>query len=964
MSLSSSLQSPSHNSDQKTFTDYFWSSDRNITEGVNVLYEASKVSVQNTKLLMEILQEHIDLEKDYNRRMKKLTEKVRGVSDEKNTISPIWKNLSAFYTSVNMMHSHHFQDLINAHKSLLSYSVEEKKAASSLTKMWDQANSLKQQYNKSFQHYSTSKSQFYIVSQSVQKSNLLDVASVGTTESPETGEELVRSQEEYKTSVTKHQSSVQQTVNKLFTIFFEFESFEKGRIAKLSERVQEVLAHISKFFRRASSISEGTCEQVKAISDEKDSILADFARRYGPKGHRPLSPSYDDPPNVAELENELAPTGLNRTISAQSVGSDRPKSGTPKPSKKSLSAEKPGKKKSRAFGHRKSKAAKSSNEPSTQNPNFQPEQSVSHTPSPSDDIPTGFVMDEDGCLVRIEDEYPHPRLNTPSTDDSDSDSPSADAQIRKIKINPKNTLLDREDNTEDLYRVVPQLQLAGPITNLTSRKSTSANELSARRQNSSIEDLIAPLKGPRRQRTELEDLMSGPRSFTDSHQRMSVSIPPNTDRDGDRDSDPDLTRTPTPVDPPLQQEAFPSLSGGPALNSNFSNDFASLRPSKVPLSKEDDFTFTSNYTNSPSTDAKSFTPTNQKLSLSFTNSSPAFVPLPPPTILPPPIALSPPSKLLRPKTSQGDGNNRKFQIIPEVEFSPTRSIPDSPQAESPEMSRPDSSMSFTNDVIKCSSPGSEVVPLAVNLQEKIHVFYRHSQLTERFVRLEGLLTLAFMNSKIENMQQELRFSLDANGGYKCLDPSLLSQNQTEEEFCFKMDALKEYLLQQRASSPGQSYSTLQALTYNVKIPVSAAPLLLDVHWDPDSMVDQTQLDVHYRYNPDGFPILSPHPLENVVITVKYDVAVSDCELEPVGHWAKPNNSVIWKVDTVSSQKNSSGKLKAIFSHFPDTKLSQVIEVSFKAGGTLSGTEFKLKGVGFNLARTKRSLISGVYKSEN
>lgn len=950
----STSASPSHNPVFEVFGDYFWSSDRNITEGVNVLYEASKVSISNTKMLADLFQEHLEMEREYNKRLKKVSDKVRCVTDDKNTIAPIWKNLSTMYTSMSEMHSQYLKDLALTQKSFSNYSTDEKKIASSLTKHWEQANSLKHNYNKSFQQYSTSKSQFYIVSQSVQKSSHLEVA--GSVDNSEQEGELVRSQDEYKHSVSKHQGSVQQTVERLFSIFVEFELFEKNRISKICGMVQNFMTIFSKFFIRVSKIIEGTGESLLSIENSKESILIDFATRYGTKGHRPLSPCYDDPPNVVELESELGPHPIYRSPSGQSIESDKSKPSTPKPKKSKIrNKNDPDKKKSKSKNifKKPSKSNADTSEPSAQNPNFNPEHSISlsNSPPPEDTLLPGFVLDEDGYRVRVEDEgtspSPHPHSDSDSDSDTDTDKDTSADVLRNMHINRRKTRLEKSgDNTADLYQVVNQLQLGAPSTNLSARKSNSANQLTHGTA-LSVENLIVP---PNQGSNPLEDIF-----LTSSYNnRRQFSTPRESHMD--QDSEPDRTRTPTPVESSQDTGAFPQPSGNSYL-SNFSSEFLSLgvnpKLSAVPqLSKEDDFTFTSNFSRNDST------LNNNPLSLS------SFVPLPPPIVpLPPPITNS----LLRQKPANKLSiGNRMIQIIPETEVSPIDSIESpvrSPEADN--IPRPDSSMSFTSEVARSNSPGSDTTPIALNLHEKIHVFYKRNQLTERFVKLEGILTIAFLSNTIESLhQQNLAFALEGSnlGGYKCLQQDLLSQEG--EEFHFKMELLKEYLLQQRAATPGQSFTVLRALSYFVKIPVSAPPLLLTVTWDPDSMVDQTTVDIEYEYNPDGFPILSPRPLEEVVFTVKYGSKISDVELTPPGQHVKPHNAVTWKRDIVSSQLNSTGKLSATFTHFPDHRITQVVEVSFRVSHTLSSTQFKLKSPGYNIARTKRSLISGVYKSEN
>ena len=958
-----SVSSPSHNPVFEVFGDYFWSSDRNITEGVNVLYDASKISVNNTKHLVDLFQDHLEMEREYNKRLRKLSDKVRGVSDEKNTMAPIWKNLSTLYTSMSEIHSQYLKDLAITQKSVSSYSSEEKKTASSLTKYWEQANSLKQQYTKSFHQYSTSKSQFYIASQTFQKSNHLEVGSGGNVDNTEQEGELVRSQDEYKSSLNKHQSSVEQTVSKLFGIFFEFENFEKNRFSKICGIIQEFMSIFSKFFIRVSKIIEGAGEGTKTIENNKESILIDFASRYGTKGHRPISPCYDDPPNVAEMESELGPRPIYRSPSGQSVESDMSKPGTPKPKKShKIGNKKDDRNKSKAknFLKKKSKTQPEQNEPSTLNPNFNPEESLStsRTPSPVETLQPGFVLDEDGYRVRVENSSPQRPIGSTSSSDSDpDDTPRANA-LHNIHIKQKSEIEKSLDNTAELYMVIDTLKLGAPRSNLSSRKSNSANQLTSQPANSSYEDLVPPLHN-NNPPTGLEFLDSNSHTFASKRQS---SIPHNSE--WDKVSEQDRSRTPTPVDPSMEAAAFPKLSAVPPLISNFSNDFSTpqinAKLSMVPLSKEDEFTFTNNFSN-PKKDVNT-TPILK--SLSFSNSYPA-IPLPPPL-----VALPPPphhSSILRPKSGNKLSiGNRMIQIIPELEFdSPTHSHGDSPHHTPEEGSRPDSSMSFTSDVGRGSSPGSDTSPIAINFQEKLHVLYKQNELSDRFVKLEGLLTIAFMNNTIESIhQQDLVFALEENGigGFKCLQQSLLSQ--TEEEFSFRMDSLREYLLQQRAASPAQSYTLLQALTYSVKVPVSAAPLLLAVTWDCDSMVGQTSVSIEYKYNPDGFPILSPHPLEDVVFTVKYGSKISECELQPAGQFIKHNNTVSWKRDVVSSQTNSTETLSAVFTHFPDLRLSQLVEVSFKVSSTLSSVQFRLKRPGYSVARIKRSLTSGVYKSEN
>ncbi|KAI6646406.1 F-BAR domain only protein 2-like [Oopsacas minuta] len=963
--------SPAHHPVFNVFGDYFWSSDRNITEGVNVLYEASKVSLNNTKQLTELFQEHLEMERDYNKRLKKLSDKVRSVSDDKNTMAPIWKNLSTMYTSMSEMHSQYLKELSLTHKSISSYSSEEKKNSNSLSKQWEQANSLKQHYNKSFQQYSTSKSQFYIVSQSVQKSNHLEVGSNGSTEHPEQEGELVRSQEEYKSSVSKHSSSVQQTVDKLFSIFVEFECFEKQRFSKICGIIQEFLCVFSKFFVRVSKITEGTGESVKAIENSKESILIDFASRYGTKGHRPISPCYDDPPNVAELETELGPRPIYRSPSAQSIESDKSKPETPKSKRSHKVGNKydqdKKKAKSKNFLKKKSKTQPES-EPSTLNPNFNPEQSLSlsKTPSPVDTLLPGFVLDEDGYRVRIDDggtsPQPHSRSSSSSTDTDVENNTSADV-LRNMHINQPKSLLDASnDNTEDLYKLIDKMKLGAPHTNLSSRKSNSANQLT-QGTDSSIENLLAPL---RQKNTNIGDVLLASTSYT----KRQSSAPRQAE--WDQDSEPDRTRTPTPVDPTQDGIAFPQLSGLDPYT--FSNDLSTPRINAKlsivpPLSKEDDFTFTNNFSNPA--DPDNMTPTISKNPLTFSTSSPSFIPLSPPVVaLPPPIVIrSPPTNsLLRNKpASKLSIGNRMVQIIPESEFdSPTHSAGSNPQ--SPEqIIRPDSSMSFTSEIARGSSPGSDTMPIALSLEETIHVLYKQNQLTEQFVRLGGKLKIAFLSNNIDTLHQSnLVFVMEGDNlitdKFKCVEETLLSREG--EEFYFKMEPLKEYLLKQRASTPGKSFTVLEALGYSVKIPVTAPPLLLTVTWDPDSRTDQTVVDIQYKYNPDGFPILSPYPLENVVFSVNYGSKISEVELEPVGHHVKPNYKVIWKRDMISSQINSTGKFTAIFTHLPDLKLPHVVEVSFKANHTLSSTQVKLKRPGFNIAKTKRNLSSGVYKSEN
>ena len=956
-----SVSSPTHNPVFEVFGDYFWSSDRNITEGVNVLYDASKVSLNNTKHLADLFQDHLDMERDYNKRLRKLSDKVRGVNDDKNTMAPIWKNLSTLYTSMSEMHSQYLKELAATQKSVSTYSTEEKKTAASLTKHWEQANSLKQQYNKSFQQYSTSKSQFYIASQTFQKSNHLEIGSSGNADNTEQEGELVRSQDEYKSSVSKHQSSVEQTVGKLFSIFFEFESFEKNRFSKICGIIQDFMTIFSKFFNRVSKIIEGTGEGTKTIENSKESVLIDFASRYGTKGHRPISPCYDDPPNVAELENELGPRPIYRSPSGQSMESDQSKPGTPKP-KKSL---KPGNKKDhekskskgKHFLKKKSKTLLDQNEPSTLNPNFNPEESLStsRTPSPVETLQPGFILDEDGYRVRVENTSPqHVTASNSSSSDSDSDdTPRANA-LHNIHIKQKSEIEKSLDNTAELYMIIDNLKLGAPRSNLSSRKSNSANQLSSQPPNSSSEDLVVPLRNVNEPLAALDLLDSNSLHFASKRQSSMPS-----DTEWDKVSNPDRSRTPTPVDPSQEAAAFPQLPGVPPLISNFSSAFLSPRVSAkltmVPLSKEDDFNFTNNFSN-PST-----TPTLR--SLSFSNSCPS-VPLPLVSLPPPPHYNS----ILRPKSGgKLSIGNRMIQIIPEYEIdSPINSLGDSPHHQTPDkVSRPDSSMSFTSDVARGSSPGSDTSAIAVNFQEKIHVLYKQNELSARFIKLEGLLTIAFMNNSIESIhQQDLVFALeDSNiGGFKCLQPSLLSQ--TEKEFSFRMEPLQEHLLQERASDPALSYTLLQALTYSVKLPVSAAPLLLVVTWDCDSMVGQTSVSIKYTYNPDGFPLLSPHPLEDVVFSIKYGSKISDCELQPAGHFIKHINTVTWKRDVVSSQTNTTETLNAVFTHFPDLRLTQLVDVSFKASSTLSSVLFRLRRPGYSVARTKRGLISGVYKSEN
>ena len=951
----STATSPSHNPVLEVFGDYFWSSDRNITEGVNVLYEASKVSTNNTKLLADLFQDHLEMEREYNKRLRKLSDKVRCVTDDKNTIAPIWKNMSTMYTSMSEMHSHYLKDLALTQKSFSNYSTEEKKTASSLTKHWEQANSLKHNYNKSFQQYSTSKSQFYIVSQTVQKSNHLEVA--GSIDNSEQEGELVRSQEEYKHSVSKHQSSVQQTVDRLFSIFVEFECFEKNRITKVCEMVQDFMTIFSKFFIRVSKIIEGTGEGILSIENSKESILIDFATRYGTKGHRPLSPCYDDPPNVVELETELGPRPIYRSPSGQSIDSDKSKPGTPKPKKSNKTGGKndPEKKKSKShnFFKKPPKNHSDTSEPSAHNPNYS-EQSItlSNSPLPEDTLMPGFIIDENGYRVRVEDDgtspSPHPRSDSDSSDtDTDTDKDTSDV-LRNMRINRKKTQMDKStDNTADLYQVIDKLQLGAPPTNLSARKSNSANQLTHGTA-LSVENLMAPSN---KVNNPLEDIF-----LNSSYNRRQFSTPRESQMD--QDSEPDRTRTPTPVESSQGTGAFPQVSGNSSYLSNFSSEFLSpaINPklNAIPqLSKENDFTFTSNF-------SKNDVSTLNNNPLSFSS----FVPLPPPIVpLPPPITNS----VLRQKPSNKLSiGNRLIQIIPETDVSPIDSI-ESP-VRSPEADitpRPDSSMSFTSEVARSNSPGSDTTPIAINLQEKIHVFYKQNQLTERFVKLEGILTIAFLSNTIESIhQQDLVFTLEGDnlGGLKCLQQDLLSQEG--EEFHFKMEPLKDYLLQQRAATRGQSFTVLRALGYSVKIPPSAPPLLLAVTWDPDSMADQTTVDIEYKYNPDGFPILSPRPLEEVIFTVKYGGKISEVELTPPGQHVKPHNVVTWKRDIVSSQLNATGKLTAAFTHFPDLKMTHVVEVSFRVNQTLSSTQFKLKRPGYSIARTKRSLLSGVYKSEN
>ena len=964
-----SVSSPSHYPEFKVFADYFWSSDRNITEGVSVLYDASKVSLSNTKQLAELFQDHLDMEREYNKRLRKLSDKVRGVSDEKNTIAPVWKNLSTLYTSISEMHSQYLKDLTTAQKSVASYSTEEKKTAATLTKHWEQANTLKQQYNKSFQQYSTTKSQFYIASQTFQKSSHLDIGSGGTVDNAEQEGELVRSQDEYKSSIDKHQSSVQQTVGKLFGIFFEFETFEKNRFSKICGIVHEFMNTFSKFFLRVSKIVEGTGEETNTIENNKESVLIDFASRYGTKGHRPISPSYDVPPNVTELENELGPHPIYRSTSGQSIESDKSKPGTPKPKKSHKIGNKKdnekNKSKTKHFLKKRAKTQSDQNEPSTLNPNFNPDESIptSSTPSPVDTLQPGFVLDADGYRVRVEDTSPQNPTGYASSSDSDSiDETLRTNALHNIHIKQKSEIEKSLDNTAELYMVIDNLKLGAPRSNLSSRKSNSANQLTSQPPNSSLEDLVPPLRNAN-PLTELDILNSHSLSFGSKRQ---ASVP--HDAEWDKVSEPDRSRTPTPVDSSLEATAFPQLPGVPPLISNFSNNFSSPRfspkLSMVPLSKEDEFTFTTNFSN-PNPEVNT-TPTPR--SLSFSNSYPSVPSFPsaPPPLFP---LLPPPNNnaILR----QKPGNklsigNRMIQIIPEMELeSPIHSLSESPQQTPDEAPRPDSSMSFTSDVARGNSPGSDTIPIAINFHEKIHVLYKQNELSDRFIKLEGLLTLAFMNNSIESIhQQDLVFALEENniGGFKCLQPSLFSK--TEEEFSFRMESLQEYLLQQRSSASAHSYTLLQALTYSVKLPVSAPPLLLKVTWDSDSMVGQTSVSIEYKYNPDGFPLLSPHPLEDVVFSVKYDNKITECELQPTGYFIKHANTVSWKRDVISSQTNPTETLNAIFTHFPDLKLTQLVEVSFKASSTLSSVLFRLKRPGYNIARTKRSLISGVYKSEN
>ena len=948
----SASTSPSHNPVFEVFGDYFWSSDRNITEGVNVLYEASKVSTNNTKLLADLFQDHLDMEREYNKRLRKLSDKVRCVIDEKNTIAPIWKNLSTMYTSVSEMHSQYLKDLASTQKSFSNYSIDEKKTASSLTKHWEQANSLKHNYNKSFQQYSTSKSQFYIVSQSVQKSNHLDVA--GSTDNSEQEGELVRSQEEYKHSVSKHQSSVQQTVDRLYSIFVEFECFEKNRISKLCEMVKDVMVVLSKFFVRVSKIIEGTGEGIQSIENNKESILIDFATRYGTKGHRPLSPCYDDPPNVVELESELGPRPIYRSPSGQSIDSDRSKPGTPKPKKSNKVGSKndPEKKKSKShnFFKKPSKNHPDTSEPSVHNPEHSI--TLSNSPPPEDTLLPGFILDEDGYRVRVEDEgtspSPHPRSDSDSDTDTDTDKDTSADVLRNMHINRKRTQMEKStDNTDDLYQVIDKLQLGAPPTNLSTRKSTSANQLTHGTA-LSVENLIVPST---QGNNPLEDIF-----LNSSYNRRQFSTPRESQMVQDYEQD--RTRTPTPVESSQDIEAFPQVGGHAPYLSNFSSEFLSpkINPklSAIPqLSKEDDFTFTNDF-------SKNNVSTLSNNPLPFSS----FVPLPPPIVpLPPPITNS----VLRHKPANKLSiGNRMIQIISETDVSPIDSIESPVRSPEPDITpRPDSSMSFTSEVARSNSPGSDTTPVALNLLEKIHVFYKHNQLTERFVKLEGVITIAFLSNTIESLhQQDLVFALEGDnlGGFKCLQQDLLSQEG--EEFHFKMEPLKEYLLQQRAATPGQSFTVLRALGYSVKIPVSAPPLLLTVTWDPDSTADQTSVNIEYKYNPSGFPILSPRPLEEVVFTVKYGGKISEVELTPPGQHVKYHNAVTWKRDMVSSQLNATGKLSATFSHFPDHIITQVVEVSFRVSHTLSSTQFKLKRPGYNIARTKRSLISGVYKSEN
>lgn len=982
MSVSSSPLTPT--SEHKNFSDHFWGSDRNITEGVNVLHETVKISHVHSKLLHDILKEHAEIEQKYNANFQKLLTKLpTDIEEEKNTFAPAWSIINKFYNTFFDFHSDHVRNLNSVVKSFTNYISEEKKNFNSLVKNHEQSQHLKQTYTKSFNNYSESKSQFYIASQELFKNY-----GENDQESTLTKDEFDKSKEEYKTHLNKHSDSVQHLTMKIKEIFLEYEMFEKDRLKQLIEYSTKFIKYSLSHFFGGVNVVNVPIEALKTINVENS--LIEFAKKFGTKGLRPISPIYKDPPAVPGIIAPLANKILKR--SSSSFTPNIPSHPTEKPLKSS--------KPKQSINILRRKRGKQTNVPeitNSSNPRFDaggnsPKQSIQTTSTEELHLPEGVILDEEGNRIRVEsiNNEQNRKFSYSSSDDSDSNKYN---KIKKIVIKPKEDIFEKSVDANTLKDIIGNIKLGTAQTNLSNKKFSSADciETSSHRVGRSMEGIYTSTN--RSNQKDLEDLFTCS-TLSESHKkRTSMGCSVHLDSESDKvDGDNYRNTTPTLLDPcSALNAAFPIMPAPPPLPSTLPMIPTPVTsPYKIVTVDKDDVIHPSIQVESSGNDSKAdFLFTNNFELNGITsqglthNLSTVYVPSNSRLSMPlPPTLLSPSNSnsdslhnstsvpdldsiVLRPKVfsiSPDRFQNRSVQIIHEEDIR----VSSDEERDSPDLvKRPDSSLSFTSDATRSLSPGIDTIAIAVQLQEKIHVCYLNNKISEhKYIKLEGNLTFAFLSTSLNNLIEPITCTLNAGNQLSLYptDSNIVSVKETNQ-LNFDMDALKTKLFGMQAENNSNSlFLVLPILNYLVKIPTSSPPIILHCVWTNPS-VDQTCVEIEYCYNHEAFPI-SPFPdIDDVTITVNYVYGnVTKFESEPKAMWNKFDHKAFWKIDSISSSLNSKVKLIAQFDHFPDEELKQNIEVSFSCKSILSGLTVTFNARHYRVAKLKQRLVSGVYKS--
>ncbi|XP_074593137.1 F-BAR domain only protein 2 [Brevipalpus obovatus] len=273
---------------------------------------------------------------------------------------------------------------------------------------------------------------------------------------------------------------------------------------------------------------------------------------------------------------------------------------------------------------------------------------------------------------------------------------------------------------------------------------------------------------------------------------------------------------------------------------------------------------------------------------------------------------------------------------------------------------------------------SDVVPIAVAIQECISARFKGSDESKCQVQIIGSLKIAFPAGILQVFANNtcpslLSFKLSNCSRLDKLLPNhaIVMENKSikngvkSESYFFDMNmvGLTSHLRKLCEQSPNSRYYNVEILKYQLKVKgVAFCPLQIVAHWKCEP--ETTGLRIDYKYNPCAMS--SIEPLRNVKFCTTVDGVVKSLKCVPDAAWNAEKKEVTWTVDDVSlkTEDRGLGSLKAKFDVSDGPTTPGVVNIHFDgSGATFSGMDFQLNCGGYRMSLMKKHLLTGRYFSE-